>query len=112
MGSGLTLPNVYRYIRLSVKPSISEGLTIRKLLEIAMLQSFGVTRAGTYMDVLWISEEGHEVVIRIADADAETLLAAVVVLDNPVRLSVVKHSGFLPAILGDAASWEKSLVFD
>ena len=68
MGLGLTLPNVYRYVRLSINPPISDGLAIRKLLEAAMLQSFGVTRAATYIDVLWISEGGRETVIRIADA--------------------------------------------
>jgi hypothetical protein len=68
MVSRLILPNNYRYIRFSVKPSVTDALTLRKLLETAMLQSFGVSRAATYMDVLWISEEGHDAVIRIADA--------------------------------------------
>ncbi|KAF8586409.1 hypothetical protein K439DRAFT_1340903 [Ramaria rubella] len=110
MSTSLGLPKLYRYIRFSIEPGIQEPLFLRKTLENAMLQSFGVSRAATYMDVLWISTDGRAAVVRISESDAEALLAAVVVLDKPVRLSVTKHSSFLPTILGDAEAWSKSML--
>lgn len=68
MSTTLALPVIYRYIRFSINPAISEPLTLRKLLENAMLQSFGVSRAATYMDVLWISTDGRAAVIRVSDS--------------------------------------------
>ena len=68
MATTIALPFIYRYIRFSVNPAISESLSLRKLLENAMLQSFGVSRAGTYMDVLWISTDGCAAVIRVSDS--------------------------------------------
>ncbi|KIJ41103.1 hypothetical protein M422DRAFT_172777 [Sphaerobolus stellatus SS14] len=103
--SSFPLSSEYRYLRISASPRITDALSLRKLLADAMMQSFGLSRAGTYMDVLWIKEEGTEAVVRVAEADAQTVLAAVVVLDKPVRLSVVKHSNFLPTLLGDGESW-------
>ena len=66
--SPLVLQPTYRYIRLSLSPPTTDALTLRKLLETSLLQSFGVSRAATYMDVLWIHELGHDAVIRVADA--------------------------------------------
>ncbi|KAF8503169.1 hypothetical protein JB92DRAFT_2794258 [Gautieria morchelliformis] len=105
MSTTVILPVVYRYIRLSIEPAVTEPLALRKLLENAMSQSFGVSRAATYMDVLWISADGHAAVIRVSDSDAEAVLASVVVLEKPIRLSVTKHSAFLPMLLSNAESW-------
>ena len=68
MSSTLVLKAVYRYIRLSIAPPVTEPLTLRKMLETAMLQSFGVSRAATYMDILWMDEDGHAAVIRVAES--------------------------------------------
>jgi hypothetical protein len=76
MSPTLVLPAVHRYIRLSLAPPVTEPLTLRKLLETAMLQSFGVSRAATYMDVLWIDVDGHAAVIRVADACVLTRVSA------------------------------------
>lgn len=38
---------------------------MRKALQDALLQSFGLTFANTYVDILWLSESGAEVVVRI-----------------------------------------------
>lgn len=55
----------YHYLRFAVSPACQDALTIRKLLQDALLQSFGLTSANTYMDILWLSEEGTDVVIRL-----------------------------------------------
>ena len=39
-----------------------------------------------------------------------SVLAAVVVIDSPIRLSVTKHSTFLPTLLGDAETWSHQAV--
>ncbi|EKM52385.1 uncharacterized protein PHACADRAFT_61360, partial [Phanerochaete carnosa HHB-10118-sp] len=52
------------YIRFSVSPANTDGLTIRKALQDALLQSFGLTSANVYVDVLWLAEDGAEVVVR------------------------------------------------
>jgi hypothetical protein len=58
-----TLPLEYHYILFSVSPPC-DALAIRKALQDSLAQSFGVTSSNTYMDVLWVAENGIEAVIR------------------------------------------------
>lgn len=53
------------YLRLAVTPPRADGLSVRKTLQDALLQSFGLTSANTYIDVLWLAEDGAEVVVRV-----------------------------------------------
>lgn len=54
------------YIKFSVNPACLDALTIRKSVQDALLQSFGLTYANIYMDILWLAETGGEVVIRLS----------------------------------------------
>ena len=55
----------YHYLRFAVTPACQDALTIRKMLQDALLQSFGLTSANTYMDILSLAEDGTDVVIRL-----------------------------------------------
>ena len=55
------------YVRFTVDPPCTDGLTVRKTLQDALLQSFGLISANTYIDILWVAEDGREVVIRVND---------------------------------------------
>lgn len=61
------LPAEYHYIRFSLAPPC-DVLAVRKSLQDSLTQSFGITSAGTYMDVLWVSPMGSETVIRARQA--------------------------------------------
>lgn len=62
-------PNIlqpsYHYIRFSIVPPCRDESSLRKTLQDALLQSFGVVTAGTYIDILWIAEDGAETVLRV-----------------------------------------------
>jgi len=66
--TSFALDKEYRYIRFSVQPGVNDPLSLRKLLESAMAQSFGLSRAGTYMDVFWIAQDGSGAIIRVGEA--------------------------------------------
>ncbi|KIP03034.1 hypothetical protein PHLGIDRAFT_78213 [Phlebiopsis gigantea 11061_1 CR5-6] len=53
------------YLRFSISPACSDGLTVRKAFQDALLQSFGLTAANIYVDILWLAGNGAEVVARI-----------------------------------------------
>ncbi|PCH43159.1 hypothetical protein WOLCODRAFT_164278 [Wolfiporia cocos MD-104 SS10] len=89
----------YHYIRLSVSPPCADVLTLRKTMQDALLQTFGLLSANTYIDVLSLAEDGSEVVVRIAKNEAAKLLAAVAAFAGSPRLSVIKESPFLPSLL-------------
>ena len=55
----------YSYLRFALSPSCNDALTIRKLLQDALLQSFGLTSANTQVDILWVAENGTETVLRV-----------------------------------------------
>lgn len=38
----------------------------RKAIQDALLQSFGLTSANTYVDTLWLAEDGSEAVVRVS----------------------------------------------
>ena len=60
------------YVRFSVDPPTTDALTVRKALQDALLQSFGLTAANIYIDILWIAEGGGEVVIRVGSRYVQT----------------------------------------
>ncbi|KAI0693094.1 hypothetical protein C8T65DRAFT_70217 [Cerioporus squamosus] len=94
----------YHYIRFSVSPACTEVLTIRKSIQDALGQSFGLVSSHTYVDMLWMAEDGSEVVVRIGPNEAPKLLAAVTAWTGSPRLALVKHSSFLPSLLSVDAS--------
>jgi len=53
------------YLRVSIEPPTSDVLTIRKSTSDALAQTFGQTSATTYLDILWINDEGSSAVIRV-----------------------------------------------
>ena len=63
----LPLSKDYRYLRISAKPACNDALALRKLLGDAMMQSFGLSRAGTYIDILWTNEDVSEAVVRVGE---------------------------------------------
>ncbi|KZP05376.1 hypothetical protein FIBSPDRAFT_847812, partial [Athelia psychrophila] len=48
------LPAEYHYILFALAPPC-DALLVRKALQDALAQAFGLTSAGTHMDVLWVS---------------------------------------------------------
>jgi hypothetical protein len=59
----LQSPN--HYIRFSISPPCEDALTLRKSIQDGLTQTFGITSSNTYMDILWIAEDGSETVIRV-----------------------------------------------
>ncbi|KAF8621320.1 hypothetical protein AX15_007858 [Amanita polypyramis BW_CC] len=93
------LPSTYRYIRLSVVPPMQDALTLRKAVQDGLGQLFGITSSSVYVDILWINDDGSQFVLRVNEGDAGKLLAAVATTGEPPRLSLIKQSTFLPALL-------------
>jgi hypothetical protein len=60
------LRSEYRYIHLAVSPPCSEVLTLRKALQDALLPTFGIS-SWTYLDILWVSENGGDTIVRVKD---------------------------------------------
>ncbi|KAH9852999.1 hypothetical protein C2E23DRAFT_729913 [Lenzites betulinus] len=94
------LSPTYRYIRFAVSPPCAGALTLRKTIQDALGQSFGLVSSHTYVDILWTADDGSALVVRIGESDAPKLLAAVTASNAMPRLSVVKESPFLPTLLG------------
>lgn len=59
------LQATHHYIRLAVEPRCTDVLRIRKSLQDALSDMFGLTFAGTYIDVLSVDELGSETVVRV-----------------------------------------------
>ncbi|KAH9886749.1 hypothetical protein C8Q73DRAFT_657803 [Cubamyces lactineus] len=93
------LPSSHRYIRFAVSPPSTDVLLLRKLIQDALGQSFGLVSSHTYLDILSLSDDGTTLVVRIGSNDAPKLLAAVAASTASPRLSFVKDSTFLPALL-------------
>lgn len=55
----------YHYIRYSISPACNDALTVRKHIQDALLQSFGLTSANLQTDILWIDDNGTDVVLRL-----------------------------------------------
>ncbi|CAL1698211.1 unnamed protein product [Somion occarium] len=94
-----SLANDYHYIRLSVNPPSTEALSLRKAMQDALSQSFGLISANTYIDVLWLSDDGSQMVVRVSNSEARKVMAAVATFTGSPALSVVKESSFLPSLL-------------
>lgn len=81
-----------------------------------LMETFGITASGTYLDILWIAESGSEVVIRLAEKsvheydifflppvtqidirDAPKVMAAVVITPASPRISTIRQTNFLPS---------------
>lgn len=56
----------HHYIRLAMQPRCTEALLIRKSLQDALTDMFGLTAASTYIDVLFVDEPGSQSVVRIS----------------------------------------------
>ena len=102
------------YIQFSLSPPCTDPLTIRKTLQDGLIQSFGIV-SSSYLDVLWVSDDGEQTVVRvhkqsvysihactlmtalIGDSDAPKILGAVVGCTASPRMSVIQDSCFLPS---------------
>ncbi|OSX58012.1 hypothetical protein POSPLADRAFT_1124173, partial [Postia placenta MAD-698-R-SB12] len=93
------LPSSYHYVRFTATPSCTDAVTVRKSIQDALGQTFGMLYANTYVDILWIADDGSETVVRVAASEAAKLMASVAVYQGSPRLSVVKESPFLPSLL-------------
>ncbi|KAG6811504.1 hypothetical protein H0H92_007106 [Tricholoma furcatifolium] len=82
----------YHYIRIALTPpsTYRDALTIRKTLQDALTQTFGVTSAGLHVDILWVAEDSSD--------DASKILAAIVAWSDAPSLRVVRESPFLPSL--------------
>jgi len=52
------ISNESHYILLSISPPTHDILTLRKTISDALSESFGLTFASTYLDILWVEEMG------------------------------------------------------
>ncbi|EJF60152.1 hypothetical protein DICSQDRAFT_155904 [Dichomitus squalens LYAD-421 SS1] len=96
------LSPAHHYIRFGVSPPCTDPLTIRKGIQDALGQSFGLVSSHTYLDIIWLADDGTALVVRIGPSDAPKLLAAVAAASAVPRLSLVKKSTFLPSLLSTA----------
>jgi hypothetical protein len=58
-------PVEYHYIRLAVFPGNVDALSLRKNLQDALTQTFGLTSSSMYIDILWIANSGEQLVVRV-----------------------------------------------
>ena len=66
--SPFPLPQTYHYILFSLSPPTTDPIRIRKSIQDALSQSFGLTSASTYLDILWIADDGNQSVVRTGPA--------------------------------------------
>ncbi|KAI6101749.1 hypothetical protein EDD16DRAFT_1648190 [Pisolithus croceorrhizus] len=117
------LPTNHHYLRLLL--SLSAGtadcevdvdvdvLTIRKALQDALSDMFGITSAGTYIDILAVTkwstgvrvggrDPWGEVILRVHPSDAPKILAAITAASpsrpSQPRFSLLRESSFLPSL--------------
>lgn len=62
-----SLPSTYHYVRFAVAPACADALSIRKAIQDALTQAFGLVSASTHVDVLWLADDGSEMVVRLAE---------------------------------------------
>lgn len=117
------LPTDYHYLRILLTlPARAadcnvdvdvDVLTIRKALQDALSDTFGITSAGTYIDVLAVTrwntgvrvggrDPWGEVVLRVHPSDAPEILAAITAASpsrpSQPRFSLLRESSFLPSL--------------
>ncbi|KAF9228141.1 hypothetical protein BS17DRAFT_692784 [Gyrodon lividus] len=91
---------MHHYICLSMEPRCTDALLIRKSLQDALTDVFGLTFSSTYIDILSVNEQGSEVVVRVSSENASRILAAVAGASRAsVMCSAIKESSFLPSLL-------------
>ena len=59
------LSPAHHYIRFGVSPACTDLLIIRKTIQDALGQTFGLVSSHTYLDILWLAQDGTALVIRI-----------------------------------------------
>ncbi|RDB17738.1 hypothetical protein Hypma_001052 [Hypsizygus marmoreus] len=118
-----SFPSEHHYIRFAVSPPTTDALTLRKALQDALTQTFGITSAGLYTDILWSADDGAQFVVRVRKGsvlhsryldikriprlriyipmsrDAAKFLSAAVAWSDQPRISLVKESPFLPSLI-------------
>ncbi|KAF5381525.1 hypothetical protein D9757_008129 [Collybiopsis confluens] len=94
----------YHYLRLSLEPKEQEQLRIRYTIQQALLETFGITAGSIYLDILWVAQDGSDVVIRIRPDDARNVLAAATSWSSP-KMQLVKESSFLPSLLSETVEF-------
>jgi len=92
-------PSENYYILLSISPSTTEELTIRKTLSDALAQSFGQTSANLTMDLLWVKKDGNQCVLRVHEKHVTMVLASITAATEKPRLSVLQASPFLASLV-------------
>jgi hypothetical protein len=85
-----------------MQPRCSDVLLIRKSIQDALTDMFGLTFASTYIDVLFVNGLGSETVVRVNPEDAPRILAAIVGASRAsIKCCTVKDSSFLPSLMSD-----------
>ncbi|KAH9476862.1 hypothetical protein JR316_0010778 [Psilocybe cubensis] len=87
------------YLCLSVSPSVASELAIRKTIADALTETFGVTSTSTYLDLLWLKDDGSECIIRAHKSDATKISIAIASWTETPRMAVKQQSPFLPSLL-------------
>ncbi|KAE9401842.1 hypothetical protein BT96DRAFT_1089496 [Gymnopus androsaceus JB14] len=92
------LKSNHHYLHLALQPRVPGALSIRQSIHEALLESFGITGGSIHLDVLWVSDDGSEIVLRVDPQDASNVLAAATVSSSP-KMQLIKESPFLPSLL-------------
>ncbi|KAK0460702.1 uncharacterized protein EV420DRAFT_1478451 [Desarmillaria tabescens] len=87
----------YHYMRFLVSPKTADALSLRQAIQNALVQTFGIVGGSIYLDILWVAEDGNEMVLRTTKEDSTKIVAAVTSASTP-RISLQKESSFLPAL--------------
>ncbi|KAK0219651.1 hypothetical protein EDD85DRAFT_780206 [Armillaria nabsnona] len=96
----------YHYMRFSVSPKAADALSLRQAIQSALVQTFGIAGGSIYLDILWVVEDGNEMVLRTAKGDSTMIVAAVTSVLTP-RISLQKESSFLPALCSTSAALDE-----
>ena len=67
------LPSMHRYIRLSVVPPSLNSLSLRKSLQDSLDSLFGVTSASIYVDILWLADDGSQLILRVNEQSVQRM---------------------------------------
>ncbi|KAK0205535.1 hypothetical protein DFS33DRAFT_1258169 [Desarmillaria ectypa] len=96
----------YHYMRFSVYPKGADALSLRQAIQNALVKTFGIASGSIYLDILWVAEDGNEMVIRTTKGDSTRIVAAVTSASTP-RISLQRESSFLPALSSTSAALEE-----
>ncbi|PPR05440.1 hypothetical protein CVT26_011318 [Gymnopilus dilepis] len=87
------------YLRFSIAPSTTSELSARKVISDALTESFGLTSASTNVDILWLSGDGSQCIVRCHKEDTAKLAGALASRTDSPRLTLQTESPFLPSLL-------------